>query len=42
MLLAIGMRDRAGHAGDVEIAGEQADPRRIRQERQRAARVLVF
>ena len=33
-LLAIGMRDRAGHAGDVEIAGEQADPRRIRKERQ--------
>src|SRR5262245_38677988 len=32
-LFAIGMRDRAGHARDVVVAGEQSEPRRIPKHR---------
>ena len=32
-LLAIGVRDGSGHAGDLVVAGEQADARRIGEHR---------
>ena len=41
-VLAIGMRNGAGHAGNVVVAGEQADPRRICEHRGAQQESLEF